>query len=114
MDRLDSGVVDPAPGLEQFELIAQRVAGQPVDPEPDLSWRTGASCRDTSPELFFPVGSTGLAVEQIAEAKAVCFSCPAQVRCLEFALVTNQDSGIWGGASEDERRHLRRTYLRRR
>ena len=71
-------------------------------------WRSQAACRDTDPDLFFPVGSTGPAVAQIASAKAVCFQCDARIACLEFALATNQDSGVWGGTSEDERRQLRR------
>ena len=74
-------------------------------------WRLGSACRDTDPDLFFPVGTTGPALEQIATAKAVCDSCPAQGPCLEFALMTNQDSGIWGGTSEEERRKLRKAYL---
>jgi WhiB family transcriptional regulator, redox-sensing transcriptional regulator len=75
-------------------------------------WRTLAACRDTAPDLFFPVGSTGLAVEQIEAAKAVCDQCPVKEACLQFALETNQDSGIWGGTSEEERRRLRRNWLR--
>ncbi len=71
-------------------------------------WRDHASCRDTSPDLFFPVGSTGLAVDQIAEAKQVCGECLVQDDCLEFALITNQDAGVWGGLSEDERRSIRK------
>ena len=71
-------------------------------------WRCQAACRDTDPDLFFPVGSTGMALEQIESAKVVCQTCVAQDDCLEFALATNQDSGIWGGTSEDERRMLRR------
>jgi WhiB family redox-sensing transcriptional regulator len=71
-----------------------------------------AACRDTAPDLFFPVGSTGLAVEQIDAAKAVCDQCPVKGPCLQFALETNQDSGIWGGTAEDERRRLRRVWLR--
>jgi len=71
-------------------------------------WRCQAACRDTDPDLFFPVGSTGLALEQIESAKVVCQACDAKSDCLEFALATNQDSGIWGGTSEDERRLLRR------
>lgn len=77
-------------------------------------WRDQASCRYTDPDLFFPIGATGLAVEQIAAAKAVCQSCPSQAPCLEFALVTNQECGVWGGASEDERRAMRRARARRR
>ena len=71
-------------------------------------WRVDAACRDTDPDLFFPVGTTGPAIEQIASAKAVCGECDAQSECLEFALATNQDSGVWGGTSEEERRQIRR------
>ena len=71
-------------------------------------WRRTAACRDTDPDLFFPVGTTGPAIEQIANAKAVCRQCDSQTACLEFAIATNQDSGIWGGTSEEERRNIRR------
>ena len=74
----------------------------------DYSWRDHALCRDTDPELFFPVGTTGLALVQIEKAKQVCFECDARVECLDFALSTNQDSGVWGGLSEEERRAIRR------
>jgi WhiB family redox-sensing transcriptional regulator len=74
----------------------------------DYSWRTNAICRDTDPELFFHVGTTGQALLQIAKAKGVCCQCPVKVECLDFAMETNQDTGIWGGLSEDERRNLRR------
>ena len=71
-------------------------------------WRDVAECRDTDPELFFPVGTTGPALDQIAAAKRVCTTCQVQQDCLEFALQTNQDSGVWGGASEEERRQIRK------
>ena len=74
----------------------------------DYSWRTRAICRDTDPDLFFPVGTTGQALVQIARAKEVCDECPVKLECLEYALETNQDSGIWGGLSEEERRAIRR------
>ncbi len=76
-------------------------------------WRDDAYCRDTSPDLFFPVGTTGAAIRQIEDAKKVCFECTVRTECLEFALTTNQDSGIWGGTDEEERRKLRRAYVAR-
>ncbi len=74
-------------------------------------WRQLAACKSTQPDLFFPVGTTGPAIEQIEAAKGVCKSCEAQVPCLEFALATNQESGIWGGTSEEERRKIRKARL---
>jgi WhiB family redox-sensing transcriptional regulator len=74
----------------------------------DDSWRDLALCRDTDPDLFFPVGTTGMAVAQIEHAKEVCAQCPVTSACLDYALATNQDSGIWGGLAEEERRAIRR------
>ena len=34
--------------------------------------------------------------------------------CLKFALESGQDSGVWGGLSEDERRSLKRRTARAR
>ena len=77
-----------------------------------ITWRRDAACQDTDPTLFFPVGTTGLAIEQIADAKQVCFDCGCQDACLEFAIATNQDTGVWGGTSEEERRAIRRCRRR--
>ena len=74
----------------------------------DYTWRADAICRDTDPELFFPVGTTGNALLAIDYAKRVCAQCAVTQECLEFALDTNQDSGVWGGHSEEERRAIRR------
>ena len=74
----------------------------------DYDWRSDALCRDTDPSLFFPVGTTGQALVQIDHAKRTCGECRVASSCLEFALDTNQDSGIWGGLTEEERRVIRR------
>lgn len=76
----------------------------------DEGWRDRAACRHTDANLFFPAGSTGSAEDQIQAAKAVCRSCPVQDACLRFAFETNQDSGVWGGKDEDERRKLRKVW----
>jgi WhiB family redox-sensing transcriptional regulator len=74
---------------------------------PSAAWMAEAVCREVDPEVFFPVGSTGPAAQQIAEAKFVCHQCPVRAECLSWALATGQDSGVWGGMSEDERRALK-------
>jgi WhiB family redox-sensing transcriptional regulator len=77
-----------------------------------MNWVQQARCRDEDPELFFPIGSTGPAAVQVEAAKAVCLTCPVRLDCLEWALATAQDSGVWGGLSEEERRALRRARRR--
>lgn len=75
-----------------------------------MDWRDRALCRGEDPELWFPVGSSGPALLQTAKAKAVCYRCPVRHECLAWALGAGRDAqaGVWGGASEDERRELKR------
>jgi WhiB family transcriptional regulator, redox-sensing transcriptional regulator len=71
-------------------------------------WRSAAACRSADPDLFFPISDSGPALEQAAEAKAICAACRVRRECLVFALRTGQVHGIWGGATEDERAAARR------
>lgn len=73
-----------------------------------MDWRHRAGFTREDPELFFPIGATGPALLQTAEAKAVCRRCLVLTECLDWALGSGQDFGVWGGMSEDERRALRR------
>ena len=77
-----------------------------------MDWVHRARCKDEDPEVFFPVGTTGPAAAQIAAAKSVCMQCPVRIECLEWAMATGQESGVWGGMSEEERRALRRVRRR--
>lgn len=80
-----------------------------------MDWRSQAACLTVDPELFFPIGNTGPAIAQAEEAKAVCAACDVASICLKWAIENNQDSGVWGGMSEEERRaHKRRTARARR
>jgi WhiB family redox-sensing transcriptional regulator len=73
-----------------------------------MDWRHLAACREEDPELFFPIGTTGPALLQIEQAKAVCRSCSVVDDCLSWAMESGQDSGVWGGLSEEERFALKR------
>lgn len=86
------------------------VMWSPVFDWDNEGWRDQAACRSVDAELFFPAGSTGAAIHCIQSAKAVCRSCPVQDPCLQFALETNQEAGVWGGMDEDERRRLRKVW----
>jgi WhiB family redox-sensing transcriptional regulator len=79
-----------------------------------MDWRHRSACLDEDPELFFPIGNTGPAILQIEEAKVVCRRCDVREQCLQWALESGQDHGVWGGLSEDERRTLKRRNARAR
>ena len=68
-----------------------------------MTWRNLSACLDEEPELFFPIGNTGLALVQIQEGKAVCRRCEVIEACLSWAIQSGQTAGVWGGMSEDER-----------
>jgi WhiB family redox-sensing transcriptional regulator len=68
------------------------------------SWMLGARCRDLPPVIFFPRDGAGVEV-----ARHYCAECPVRTQCLEFALEQRIDHGVWGGASERERRRITRS-----
>ena len=81
------------------------------DPD-EMWWLPDANCIGEDPELFFPVGTSTLALDQTDIAKAVCAACPVRADCLEWSLQTCQDAGVWGGLDEEERREIRRARRR--
>lgn len=80
----------------------------------NTDWRQRSACQKEDPDLFFPIGNTGPALQQIEQAKAVCRRCPVLERCAAWALMTGEAHGVWGGMSEDDRRRIRRRAARRR
>jgi len=71
-------------------------------------WRELAACRRSDPDLFFPLGPAHVSREQVIAAKAVCAGCRVTQPCLDYAIARNEDFGIWGGLTEEERRRLRK------
>jgi WhiB family redox-sensing transcriptional regulator len=78
-----------------------------LSPIKNLSWRRRAACRGIEPEIFYPVSE-----EEAEEAKAVCAQCEVRQACLEFALNNRERDGVWGGATERERRRIIRQRRR--
>jgi len=69
----------------------------------NLSWRQRAACRGVDPVIFYPVSE-----EEAEDAKAVCGVCAVREACLEYALTNREKEGVWGGATERERRRMLR------
>ncbi|MEU5716593.1 WhiB family transcriptional regulator [Streptomyces sp. NPDC020403] len=71
-------------------------------------WREQALCADPvyDPEAWHPVGTGPGAQQQTVVAKAVCHRCPVMDICLRWALDQREDTGIWGGLDEEERRRI--------
>lgn len=69
--------------------------------------KTGApACQQSDPEAWFPGGGTPSPEKN--PAIRLCQACPVQMLCLQFAMVNNEQYGIWGGLNSRQRSRLRR------
>jgi WhiB family redox-sensing transcriptional regulator len=66
-------------------------------------WRAAGACRTADPDLFFPVAIGAAARPQVTRALLICDGCPVKQDCLDFALRTREQAGIWGGTTPEER-----------
>ena len=108
--RVETPLLPPESMLLRRSALSDLVPTSIVDATwNNHDWRLRSACTDVDTNLFFPVGLTGDAIDQTNLAKAICRECPVQSQCLEFALRTTQDYGVWGGRTEDERRAIRRS-----
>ena len=67
------------------------------------NWRAAARCRTTDAEGLFVTGA------RQREAREFCRACPVRTECLAHALDQRIEFGVWGGATERERRALLRS-----
>ena len=70
-------------------------------------WRDQAACRGLDPTIFYPVDDDGVSVAQV-----VCNACDVRHECLEYALERREKDGVWGGATERDRRRIIRQRRR--
>lgn len=66
-------------------------------------WMLEAHCKVTDTDMF-PSDGVG-----VTNAQRVCGGCAVRAECLEFALTKREEHGVWGGASEKERRRILRS-----
>ena len=63
-------------------------------------WRDQAACTGIGVAAMYATSAHGVAI-----AKAQCVGCPVREACLAFGL--DEEFGVWGGTTPDERRTLR-------
>lgn len=97
-DFLDEDLAEGAPDEETY---GRGYWPKPSFYERDVSWHADAVCAGVDLELWFPEkgGTT-------KPAKDICSRCLVRAECLEYALDVGERFGIWGGASERDRRRL--------
>jgi len=74
-----------------------------------MSWMSNRNCKDAPTRIFY---ADEKHPKDIALAKAYCAKCPVVSRCLQAA-IKNNEFGIWGGMTEDERRTYKNSRLLR-
>jgi len=77
-------------------------------------WRAAGACLSADPDLFFPVATGPIAVQQMTMARRICASCHVRQECLDFAMRSGETHGVWGGTTPDERIRARRASTQRR
>ncbi|ATN93713.1 WhiB family transcription factor [Streptomyces phage Abt2graduatex2] len=79
-------------------------------PSGDQKWARWAECAKPGSAPHYPAEGDQAG---ISAAKANCYRCPVLAECLEGALATGEQWGIWGGLTAAERTTIRRNETRR-
>ena len=87
--------------------MARGTTGDSVVSVKEIVWRDLGACRGLEPGIFYPEDDA-----DAGDAKAVCEGCNVRVACLEYALQIREKQGVWGGATERERRRIIRQRRR--
>ncbi len=78
-----------------------------ISPDPSKWWDLGA-CRGLDAAIFYPDDEA-----EAQAAKSVCASCAVRQACLDHALSFREKAGVWGGATERDRRRIIRQRRRK-
>lgn len=73
-------------------------------------WQDHAACRGLDPQIFFPDDDEDETAA--ASARSICATCRVREACLEYAVGRREPSGVWGGATDRERRRIIRRRRR--
>ena len=71
-------------------------------------WQQIAACRGIDAAIFFPDDED----DNAELAKEICSGCSVATPCLEYAISVREKEGVWGGATQRERRSIIRKRRR--
>jgi WhiB family redox-sensing transcriptional regulator len=74
---------------------------------PDFYSLGPTPCSRVDPDVFFADPEQPNSIKTTNAAKRVCIECPYKQVCLSWAL-ENNEMGVWGGTTRNERRHMKR------
>lgn len=92
---------DPGDYARGVARQTMRSSGLSVTPVASDNPRSRGMCRNSPAEKFYPSSGSGVKV-----AQKICEQCVIQEECLEYALDNGEIYGVWGGASERERKRI--------
>lgn len=69
----------------------------------NTDWMEQAKCQSRTDIPFFPEDGA-----PAVPAIRFCNGCPVKIECLQYALHHNLSDGVWGGASPNQRKAMRR------
>lgn len=109
----ETNVVHPAaevaipskPTSQPYGVFNDEPARSPVyEPEAitPSNWMQFSECVEVDPEIFTDTGST----RNERLAKEFCGKCAVRLFCLDYAIASGEDTGIWGGLDSKERKAL--------
>jgi WhiB family transcriptional regulator, redox-sensing transcriptional regulator len=70
------------------------------------------ACAEVGTEIFYPYDDTERVMlspsREYVRARKVCMGCEVVNECAEWAIITGEEHGMWGGLTPKERHRIRR------
>ena len=90
-----AGVPRHASHIDPAVLVLAHIIATAARP-----WTVDALCAQADPDTFFSDS-----IRQTALPKTIC-GCPVRQPCLNLAVKTGEESGVWGGLDPTERQEM--------
>jgi hypothetical protein len=75
------------------------------------AWRDHAACAEHPKDWWYVERGAAGERNKLAQARAICNTCPVARQCLDYAMENGERYGLWGGKSVRERRKLLKGWV---